>query len=593
MARRNRRIAALTVTLVSLGAVLFAAAPAMAIEIPYKFENWAVWGSLTPKKLNEAVVLPKGSTYNGTSVLISTPTELSGSTSGTIFVPPFNASLKLLGLVPTNVGVTFTQVGPADGTLVEAPASECADDRFSGTCLTLHVNTKANLGITKAGTSGLELPTQCTTSEPVAFSLSATLTLGELLSSGPGFTGTVTIPTIGCEGLEGLVLAPALTLLMSGPENPYALHISPHEPAAPTVTAEPALLVSQDSARIKGSAEPNGYALSECEFEYGTSESYGASVPCVAPPGSGNSVSAPVSGLGENTTYDYRIVATNSLGTSKSTNESFKTLSGEGSPEYGRCVATKKDGNYSNGGCTSVAEKKGEPDHKGSFEWVPGRASTCVAKKKGEYTNAACTTKSAKPRKGTYELAGGAGYTSTGGPVTLETPGLGAGKILCTGSSATGEVTGTKTGVARLTFTGCEASGKKCASEGADGTPSGSAGVITTNLLDTKLLGPVRTEIGEEVWIDYASAEHQPYWAELGCGGGTLYRMTGSVSGTQTGDVGLPSTASRTTINATISEQALYTELSESSGSSWSTPDASTLIVTLENTAASSTEIRT
>lgn len=591
MASRNRRIAALTVTLVSLGALLFAAAPAMAIEIPYKFENWAVWGSLTPKKLNEPVVLPKGSTYNGTSVLVSTPTEIYGSTSGTIFVPPFNASLKLLGVVPTNVGVTFTQVGPADGTLVEAPASECAGERFSGTCLTLHVNTEADLGITKAGTSGLELPTQCTTSEPVAFSLSATLTLGELLSSGPGFTGTVTIPTISCEGLEGLVLAPALTLLMSGPENAYSLHISPHEPAAPTVAAEPALLVSQVSARMKGSVEPNGYALSECEFEYGTSETYGASVPCVAPPGSGNSVSAPVSGLRENTTYDYRVVATNALGTSESTNESFKTLPA-GSLEYGQCVATKKDGNYSNAGCTSVAEKKGEPDHKGSYEWVPGPASKCTAKKKGDYTNATCTTKSAKPHKGTYEVAGGAGYTSTGGSVTLETPGLGAGKVLCTASSATGEVTGTTTGVARLTFTGCEAAGKTCASEGSDGTPSGDAGVITTNLLDTRLLGPVKTEIGEEVWTDYASAEHAPYVAEFGCGDGSLYRLTGSVSGVQTGDVGLPSTASKTTINATLSEQDLYTELSESSGSSWSTPDASTLIVTLENTAASSTEIR-
>ncbi|MGH2864331.1 MAG: hypothetical protein ACRDJX_03675 [Solirubrobacteraceae bacterium] len=592
MTRRNRRIAAVAVTLVSLGAVLFASAAASAIEIPYKFENWAVWGSLTPKKLNEPVVLPKGSTYNGISVLTSTPTEIYGSTSGEIFVPPFSASLKLLGLVPTTVGVTFTQVGPADGTLVEAPASQCVGERFAGTCLTLHVITKADLGITKAGSSGLELPTQCHTSEPVEFSLSATLTLGELLSSGPGFTGTVTIPSISCEGLEGLVLAPAFTALMSGPENPYVLHISPHEPAAPTVTAEPASLVSQVSARMTGAVEPNGYALSECKFEYGTTEAYGSSVACVAPPGSGNSVSAPVSGLAEGTPYDYRIVATNSLGTSTSANESFTTLA-PSKLEYGQCRASKKAGEYSNAGCTSVAEKKGVPDHKGAYEWFPGPAAKCVAAKKGDYTNAGCTTKSAKAGKGGYEVAPGPGYSSSGGAVTLETPGLGSGVVTCSATSARGEVTGTQSGVDRLTFTGCETAGKQCASEGADGTPSGSSGVITTNLLDTRLLGPVKTEIGEQAWIDYSSAEHQPYWAEFGCGASTLYRITGSVSGVQTGDVGAPSTASQTKINATLSEQALYSELSETSGTSWSAPSASTLVLTLENTAASSVEIRT
>ena len=32
-------------------------------------EKWAVYGSLTPKKLNEPVVLPKGSTFDGLAVL--------------------------------------------------------------------------------------------------------------------------------------------------------------------------------------------------------------------------------------------------------------------------------------------------------------------------------------------------------------------------------------------------------------------------------------------------------------------------------------------------------------------------------------------
>jgi hypothetical protein len=36
----------------------------------------------------------------------------------------------------------------------------------------------------------------------------------------------VTIPPIACEGPEALTLAPALTLVMSGPNNPYSIEIN-------------------------------------------------------------------------------------------------------------------------------------------------------------------------------------------------------------------------------------------------------------------------------------------------------------------------------------------------------------------------------
>ena len=68
---RKTRIAMLALA-VSVVGMSIGAVQASAITIPYTFSNWAVWGSLTPKKLNEPVVLPKGSTFNGTSVLTST-----------------------------------------------------------------------------------------------------------------------------------------------------------------------------------------------------------------------------------------------------------------------------------------------------------------------------------------------------------------------------------------------------------------------------------------------------------------------------------------------------------------------------------------
>jgi hypothetical protein len=580
---RKMCIAALVVAVGCVGSMSVLATQASAITLPYAFNNWAVWGYLTPKKLNEPVVLPKGSTFNGVSELTSTPTELFGTVKGNIYVPPFNTSLKLAGVVPTTVGVTFTEVGESEGTLTEAPATDCTSTRFGGQCMNLHVTSKADIGITETGLLGIDVPTKCETSEPVVFSLDTTLPLSQLLDAGPSFTGTTTIPSIKCGGLSGVALGVLLTGLMSGPENPYELNLGPHEPAPPTIVTGEASSVSQISAELHATVEPNGEPESECYFEYGTSTSYGTSVPCARQYQKGFAVYAPVAGLSEGTPYHFRIVASNPLGTSYGADQTFTTLNG--SPEYGQCVA-QKDGSYSEGSCRTVAEKKGVPDHKGSYEWVPGPASTCVSKKKGDYTDSSCTTKSAKAHKGSYEKAPGPGDTSSTETVTLQVLGLER-TVVCASSNATGEVTGLSTGTQRITLTGCEASAKKCTSEGPNSTASGKTGVIITNLLDTRLLGPV----GGQVWTELSSAEHEPYSAEFNCEG-LLFRTKGSLAGIQSGNIDMSSLTSTTTFALEEGEQAIATETSENAGKSWSSPTASNLITTTTNTAAAATEIR-
>jgi hypothetical protein len=592
MSRNTRGIAALLVSLTALATGAFTAAPALA-GLP--LENWAVWGSLTPKKINEPVILPKGSTYNGEIALTKlTETEVEGTAKGSLFVPPFVAPVKLVGLLPTEVHITFKQVGTAEGLILPAAASTCAGERFAGLCATLEVTAKADIGITEAGLLGIGVPTECETSEPVTFALSDTLSLGELLESGARFKGTTTIPSIKCGGLSGIVVGALLTELMSGPDNPYAINLGPHEPAAPAAVTEPASSVSQISAMLRGTVDPDGEEVSDCHFEYGSSSSYGASVPCVSRQGAGNNVSATLTGLGEGSTYHYRVVATNPLGTSYGADQAFTTLGPAGAPEYGQCAAQKK-GNYADSNCTRMAEKKGQPvEHKGGYEWVAGPAASCVAQKKGQYTDSSCTTRAAKAGKGSYETAPGPGYASTSGTVTLETPGFGR-TITCAASTAEGRITGLSSGVDRVTFTGCESAGKRCSSEGPNSTPSGIAGVIVTNLLDTRLLGPVEGQ----VWTELASAEHGPYVAEFGCEG-PLLRTSGSVSGIQTGDVNVSSATSKTTFalptgektETSKGEQALSTSLSESGGSSWAGPDVSSLLAVVANTAASAIEIR-
>ena len=74
------------------------------------------------------------------------------------------------------------------------------------------------------GILAIEAPTQCVTSEPVTLALTDDETDKEVLEKA-NFSGTTTIPPMTCEGLAGLVEGPALTALMSGPENPFVLGI--------------------------------------------------------------------------------------------------------------------------------------------------------------------------------------------------------------------------------------------------------------------------------------------------------------------------------------------------------------------------------
>src|ERR1019366_2375676 len=88
-----------------------------------------------------------------------------------------------------------------------------------------------------------------------------------------------------------------------------------------------------------------------------------------------------------------------------------------------------------------------------SYERKPGPVSGCVAQKKGEYRDSTCQTKSSKPKRGSFEKEGGPGYTSTIRQLTLETPGLGSGELVCAAGTAKGEITGVRAGVERITLT--------------------------------------------------------------------------------------------------------------------------------------------
>jgi plastocyanin len=108
----------------------------------------------------------------------------------------------------------------------------------------------------------------------------------------------------------------------------------------PVVTTSPATLIASLSATLNGSLSPHGLATT-VRFQYGTTTSYGLSTPAQSQTGTTfRNISANISGLSASTVYHFRIVATNTAGTTMGSDRTFTTLSPTGSPVVTTSPAT-------------------------------------------------------------------------------------------------------------------------------------------------------------------------------------------------------------------------------------------------------------
>jgi hypothetical protein len=110
---------------------------------------------------------------------------------------------------------------------------------------------------------------------------------------------------------------------------------------APALAGEAATNLTTTSAVLNATVDPESLPVLTCTFEYGTSTSYEHSEPCTHPNatelGSGRTpiaVTHQLEGLHENTVYHWRILATNTAGTTTSPDHTFVyDTSGEGLPD--------------------------------------------------------------------------------------------------------------------------------------------------------------------------------------------------------------------------------------------------------------------
>ena len=117
----------------------------------------------------------------------------------------------------------------------------------------------------------------------------------------------------------------SLLFAVSGDSGGLSLNvISNPVPDTPSVSTGAVDQSGSTAATLNGYVNPEGLATTY-HFEYGTNTAYGTSTAATSA-GSGNApvpVSAPISGLTAGTTYHFRLVATNSAGTTKTPDATF------------------------------------------------------------------------------------------------------------------------------------------------------------------------------------------------------------------------------------------------------------------------------
>jgi hypothetical protein len=148
-----------------------------------------------------------------------------------------------------------------------------------------------------------------------------------------GFAGAESVPCLPPPGAGGSPEAVAASAAGLEPDTTYRVRLratGAHgaagisataqfttAPAPPVVASGEAWSISDTTATLTGSVDPENSPLTACRFEYGPTTSYGSSVPCSPSALSGGApvaVVADVAGLAPSSAYHYRLLALGAVG---------------------------------------------------------------------------------------------------------------------------------------------------------------------------------------------------------------------------------------------------------------------------------------
>ena len=125
--------------------------------------------------------------------------------------------------------------------------------------------------------------------------------------------------SVDLDGVMNPVVPAPQTLRVWSTSDTIAATSAAYGVGAPVVVTGSAANISEDTAFVTGTVNPEDTAVTDCHFEWGPTAGYGQSAACsqvVGSGGSAESVTAALTGLAANTTYHFRVVATNAGGTS-------------------------------------------------------------------------------------------------------------------------------------------------------------------------------------------------------------------------------------------------------------------------------------
>lgn len=138
-----------------------------------------------------------------------------------------------------------------------------------------------------------------------------------------------TFPSRGLQESQGIAVSPAGTVYATERAADDVKAFDEYPLAQVAVGAVASLRPT--SVTLQGSVNPEGAKVSSCEFEYGTTTSYGQTAECEPASGSLGEgkepvlVGAKLSGLPSGMTYHYRLVAGDHVGTNRSSDHEVKT----------------------------------------------------------------------------------------------------------------------------------------------------------------------------------------------------------------------------------------------------------------------------